>query len=295
MLSPELIAKISHLEFKTKSLATDVLAGDYVSAFKNRGMAFDEVREYIPGDDVRSIDWNVTARMSHPFVKVFREERDMTVMLLVDVSGSQLFSSQGRFKVEVAAELAALIAWIALRSNDRVGAILFSDRIEATIPPSRGRGAVWNLIRTLLTHKPEGHGTNLRLALETMERVTRRRSMAFLISDFLAEGFESALAVAARKHDFIAAHISDPLDTLEPGAGFVELLDLESGQRLIVDTDHPKTVEKLRAYRLGQKQHLESLFRHCGVDAMNIGSWQEPADVLAKFLRTRQPQRRGGR
>ncbi|MCX6129405.1 MAG: DUF58 domain-containing protein, partial [Proteobacteria bacterium] len=209
MLAPELISRIRRLELKAGHLASEVLAGEYKSAFKGRGWEFDEVREYQHGDDVRSIDWNVTARMGQPFVKIFREQREMTLMLLVDLSSSLYFGSGARTKHETAAELAAVLAFLAIRQKDKVGLMVFSDHIELYIPPSKGRAHVWSIIRSILSHKAQGQKTDLDGALRTFLQIRQRRCLSFLLSDFLAEGYEKSLQHIALRHELVCMKIED--------------------------------------------------------------------------------------
>src|SRR3954469_24263110 len=234
MLPKELIKRIRRLEITTRKVVSALLAGQYHSVFKGRGMAFSEVRQYHPGDEVRTIDWNVTARMNDAYVKVFTEERELTVMLLVDISASEEFGTK-RAKAEVAAEVAAQIAFSAIANNDRVGLILFSDRVEKTIPPKKGRKHVLRLITDILTFKPQGKGTDLCAGLNYLSRVVKRKAVTFLISDFLAPDYESALRIVGRRHDLVPVVISDPLEAKFPRLGLVELEDPETGAHLMVD------------------------------------------------------------
>lgn len=230
MLRPEVLKKIKKIQLRAGHLASDALAGEYHSAFKGLGMEFDEVREYQPGDDVRNIDWNVTARTGVPHIKTFKEEREMTVILMVDCSSSLLFGTTGRMHSELAAEFAAIVAFIAIKNNDKVGLLIFSDHVESFIPPKKGRAHVWNIIRSVMTHEKKGTGTNISGALEYLLKITKRRSMAFLISDFIDEGYASNLKLTARRHDLICAHFQDSISLDRLPSGFVDLQDLESQQ-----------------------------------------------------------------
>ncbi|NUO81345.1 DUF58 domain-containing protein, partial [candidate division KSB1 bacterium] len=235
MIPKEILKKVRRLEIQTRALVNDVFSGEYHSVFKGRGMAFAEVREYVLGDDVRNIDWNVTARTGHPFVKVFDEERELTVMLLVDVSSSGEFGTHEQMKGDIAAEICALLAFSAIKNNDKVGLIIFTDRIEKFVPPKKGRTHVLRVLREVLYHKPEGHGTNITTALEYLNRVIRRKAVVFLVSDFLSEGYEKALRVAGKRHDLVAIPITDPRETEIPNVGLVELEDAETGEVHLLD------------------------------------------------------------
>ena len=233
-LSPELFAKIKAIQIRTQRVVNDVFAGEYESAFKGRGMEFEEVREYRPGDDIRHIDWKVTARMGHPFVKVHREERELTVMLVVDVSSSGAFGTGAKLKNEVAAELAALLAYTAIKSNDRVGLVIFSDRIERYIPPKKGSSHVWRVIREILSFRPTRRSTDLAGALEYLSKVVRRRSVVFVISDFLDEGFEERVRISGRRHDVTAISVGDRRERELPAIGILELEDAETGETILI-------------------------------------------------------------
>ena len=264
-LSPELLARIKAIQIRTQRLVTDALAGEYHSAFKGRGMEFEQVREYAPGDDIRHIDWNVTARMSSPFVKEHREERELTVMLIVDVSSSGAFGTSGKQKREVVAELAAVLAYLAIQNNDRVGMIIFSDRIERFIPPKKGRAHVWRVIREVLGFRPTGRGTDLDGALEYLGRVVRRRSVGFVISDFLDTGFAERLRVAARRHDLTAIRVLDQREVSLPRMGLIELEDAETGETLVIDTADRRVSESfVRLARQDMERRTEQ-FRQAGV------------------------------
>jgi uncharacterized protein (DUF58 family) len=230
MLAPELVAQIRRIELRAHFLASEILVGEYSSTFKGQGMEFDEVREYVPGDDIRTIDWNVTARMNRPFVKIFREEREMTVMLIVDVSQSLAFGTTAKTKIEIAAEFAALIAFLATKNNDRIGLIAYDDRVENFIPPKKGRGHVWRIIRTVLgMGVGKGQRTDIGGALEMARRVLKRRATIFVISDFYSPEFRKQLMQLARSHDVNLARIIDPRELVFNGAGYVSIQDMESG------------------------------------------------------------------
>ena len=266
MIPKELLKALRKIEITTDRLATEQLSGNYTSVFKGQGLAFREVRQYQPGDDVRTIDWNVSARMNDAYVKVFVEEREMTVMLLVDMSASEQFGSRRASKSRVAAEVAALCAFSAIKNNDRVGLILVTDRVEKFVPPKKGRKHVMRVVREILGAEPEHSGTDLRVALETLYRVARRRSVAFLLSDFFAEGYDRALSLAAARHDVIPVMLTDPRDEELPDVGLASFQDLESGQSVLVDTTDPT----VRAHYAGSMRRLRAtklkLFKKLGLD-----------------------------
>ncbi len=289
MLSKELIRKIRQIQIRTSHQVNEVMAGEYKSAFKGRGMEFDEVREYQPGDDVRTIDWNVTARMGHPFVKRFVEERELTVMLLVDASSSGTFGSINRSKNEVAAELAALLAYSAIRSNDRVGLIIFTDQIEKFVPPKKGRSHVLRVIREILYFtKPEHGTTNIAAALEYLRRVCTRRSVVFVISDFLSQDYTQTLRLAARKHDVIPVTITDPRERELPDIGFLDLMDAETGERILIDT-HDANVRKAFAYLgvAGQTARTTD-FRRMRIRPIDVDTDQSYVDALVRYFKQRE-------
>ena len=265
----------------------DVLAGEYTSVFKGRGMEFDEVREYTMGDDIRTIDWNVTSRMGHPYVKKFVEERELTVMLLVDASASGDFGTVGSTKRDVAAEVCALLAFSAIRNSDRVGLLVFTDREERYVPPRKGRNHVLRVIREVLTFEPVGRRTDLKLALESLSRGIRRRSVAFVVSDFLDSGFEQALRIANRKHDLIAVSLSDPREMELPPVGILELEDSETGRTLLVDTWDRAVRARYAAEARQRVEERRRLFRQNKVDSVELTTGL-PYDVpLVRFFRDR--------
>lgn len=287
-LSPELFAQIKAIQIRTQRLVTDILAGEYESAFKGRGMEFEKVREYQPGDDVRHIDWNVTARMRAPFVKEFREERELTVMLLVDVSSSGEFGSAKKLKHEVAAEVAAILAYTAIQSNDRVGLIIFSDRIEHFIPPKKGRAHVWRVIRDILTFRPERRRTNLEGALEYLGRVVKRRSVAFVISDFLDDDFADRLLVTARRHDVTAITVTDPREIALPPVGLLELEDAETGEVILIDTYDQNITRGFATLNDKDRRHRSDVFRQAGVGEIDVRTDASYVDPIVRFFRARE-------
>jgi len=236
MLTKELLKQVRQIEIRTKGLVNQVFSGEYHSVFKGRGMEFSEVREYQFGDDIRNIDWNVTARFGHPYIKVFEEERELTVILMVDLSGSLMFGSVSKTKQRIAAELSAILAFSALKNNDKVGLILFTDKIEKFVPPRKGRKHVLRIIREVLSFEPEGKATNLRGALEYMNNTIKKRSIAFLISDFMDEGYEKILRIVGRKHDLVGIVLNDRREKEIPNIGLVKLSDAETGEERWIDT-----------------------------------------------------------
>lgn len=266
MIPKELLRALRRIEITTHRLATEQLSGNYMSGFKGQGLAFSEVRKYQPGDDVRSIDWNVSARMDETFVKVFVEEREMTVMLVVDVSASGRFGTHGGPKSRVAAEVAALCAFSAIKNNDRVGLILSTDRIEKIVPPKKGQKHVLRVVREILAAKPEGTATDLKIALETLYKVARRRSVAFIISDFFASGYERALSLASARHDIVPVLIADPRDDEMPDVGLASFQDLESGEDLLVDTSDSAVREHYAASMRELRARHVALFHKFGLD-----------------------------
>jgi uncharacterized protein (DUF58 family) len=289
MLTPEVLRQIRRLELRAGRAVTDVMAGNYVSAFKARGMEFEEVREYVPGDEVRLIDWNVTARLHVPHVKVLREERELTVLIVCDVSASQSFKGFHRAKREVAAEMAAVLAFLASRSQDRVGLVLAADNVEVFVPPRKGRGHVWNLIREALTYKAMGKGTGLEQALRFVDRVQKRRALVFVLSDFLGDLPEN-LGQLARRHDVVAVRIRDPLERKVPrDAGLVEVTDAESGRAVIVDARNDAFQQNFTRWWQDHDARFASWIRRSGAKAFDAMTSGNTVDPLAAFLRKASP------
>ena len=278
--------QVGKIKILTAHLIDDRLAGDYHSVFKGQGVEFDEVRPYIPGDDVRSIDWNVTARTGHPHVKRFSEERELTVIFLVDVSGSQIFGSGTRSKSELAAEITSLLAMTAIRNQDKIGLILFSDRILKSIPPRKGRTAVMRLVREVLAADETREGTDIKAALRFLNNVQKRKAVVFLVSDFQDTDYEKELRVTARKHDVIACPVSDPCEMEIPNVGLVEMQDPESGELLLVDTSSSKVRRKFREQAQKEQVELTRFFKRSGMDTIHL-STDKPYidDVRALFHR----------
>jgi uncharacterized protein (DUF58 family) len=287
-LSPELLQRIKAIQVKTNYLVNDIMVGEYVSAFKGQGMEFSSVREYQAGDDVRLIDWNVTARMDQPFIKEFKEERELTVMLLVDVSSSGEFGSADKLKNEISAEIASILAFTAIKNNDKIGLIVFSDKIEHTIHPKKGKAHVWNIIRTILNFKPEGKGTNLALPLEYLLKIQKRKATAFLISDFQDDNYEAKLKLAKQKHDLVAITIVDPREETLPDVGFIQLEDAETGETLLVDT-HDKVMTQQYAKQVEiKKEKRKKQFRSIGIDTIELYTNRSLTEPIIRYFKMRE-------
>lgn len=287
MLSEELRQQIKQIHISTSYLVNEAMAGEYASAFKGRGMEFEEVREYHPGDDVRSIDWNVTARKGYPYVKEFREERELTIFLMVDMSGSGKFGSERKTKTDVMAEVAAILAYLASRNNDKVGMMLFTEKVERFIPPKKGRGHVWRLIQEILTFEPEHKGTDLGVALEYAGHLLRKKTVLFLISDFLDDGFERPLVLASKRHDITALRITDPREEELVNAGLITIEDPETGEQMLIDSSHKATREyfKQEAQRF-RKESSEKL-RRCAIPEVDISTVASPIKPLIRYFQSR--------
>ncbi len=283
----DLIRKVRLIELKTRGLSNHIFSGEYHSAFKGRGMAFSEVREYVPGDEVRAIDWNVTARLGHPYVKVFEEERELTVMLVADVSGSGDFGTVHQPKRELITEACATIAFSAIQNNDKVGLILFSDRIELFIPPKKGRGHILRIVRELLQLKPVGRGTDVTGALKYLNNVIKKRSIAFLISDLMDTGYEDALKIANRRHDLVALRTTDPREEELPSMGLVQFIDPETGEFLWVNTRNRAMREHYRAQALKHQARTREALRRAGVDHAVISTRDGYVRPLMNLFRRR--------
>jgi uncharacterized protein (DUF58 family) len=295
MLTVEALRQVRRIHIRTRRLVDGIFAGEYHSVFKGRGMEFAEVREYVPGDDVRTIDWNVTARLGHPYVKRYVEERELTVMLLVDLSASGQFGSVAKLKSEIATELCALLALSAIKNNDKVGLILFTDQIERFVPPQKGKNRALRVIREMLYFAPERRGTDLGLALEYLYRISRRRSVSFLLSDFLAAGYERALRLARRRHDIIPICISDRREASLPNLGLLTLSDLETGQQVLVDTGSARVREEYRRRREAAVAERRRAFRALGIDSIEVQTDQPYIHPLMRFFRQREKRLREGR
>jgi uncharacterized protein (DUF58 family) len=288
MLTKELLKQVRQIEIRTKGLVNQVFSGEYHSVFKGRGMEFSEVREYQFGDDIRNIDWNVTARFGHPFIKVFEEERELTVILMVDLSGSLMFGSVSKTKQRIAAELSAILAFSALKNNDKVGLILFTDKIEKFVPPRKGRKHVLRIIREVLSFEPEGKTTNLKAALEYMNNAIKKKSISFLISDFMDEGYEKILKVVGRKHDLIGVVLDDRREKELPPLGLIKFVDAETGQERWIDTSSKTVKQRMQMNRVEKEKKRKSLFMASGLDTIEVSTGSNYIQPLVKFFRRRE-------
>ncbi len=288
MIPREVLKKVRRIQITTSRMVTDIFAGQYHSVFKGRGMEFDEVREYVPGDDIKSIDWNVTARTGHPHIKKFVEERELTVMIILDASTSCKFGSTTQLKSQLAAELSSVLAFSAIQNNDKIGLIIFTDRIEKFIPPRKGLKHVLRVIREALYFKPEGKGTDISLALEYLSRVTKRRAITFLISDFLDKDFKKRLSVTNKRHDVIAVTITDPREIDMPDIGMIRLNDAESGDERTIDTSSKSYRSSYRHTALERLNARKELFRSAGIDNIDIYTNIPYAKELIRFFKMRK-------
>jgi uncharacterized protein (DUF58 family) len=291
-ISPELLRQVRLIELRTRGLVNSIFTGEYRSVFKGQGMEFSEVREYSPGDEVRSIDWNVTARMRRPFVKRYIEERELTVMLAVDLSGSERFGTRAKFKAEIATELAAVIALTAVRNNDRVGIILFTDRIEHVVPPRKGRRQALRIVRDLLAFTPKGRGTDVAATLEYLARMLRQHSIVFLISDFLTEGIEHPLKLLAQRHDVVAVTVEDPAERNLPDVGLARLMDPETSSVLEVDTSDPRVRTAYHATVNSEADFRRKLLRRLAIDEIPIRTDGGLVEPLLRFFHSRDVRAR---
>lgn len=287
METTELIKKVRRIEIKTRGLTRHIFAGEYHSAFKGRGIAFSEVREYQYGDDIRSIDWNVTARFNHPYVKVFEEERELTVMLLIDVSGSGSFGTTAAFKRELMTEIAAVLSFSAIYNNDKAGVIFFSDKIEKFIPPQKGRKHILRIIRELIDFEPESKRTNLNDPLRFMTNAIKKRCTAFIISDFKSPDFEEALRIASNKHDVVALKIYDPLEMLIPDVGFVKVLDAETGDEKWIDTSSYQVRKTYEEWWRSHNEMARNIFNRCGTDFVELITGKDYVKPLINLFERR--------
>jgi uncharacterized protein (DUF58 family) len=287
METNELLKRVRKIEIKTRGLSRHIFAGEYHSAFKGRGMAFSEVREYQYGDDFRNVDWNVTARFNHPYIKVFDEERELTVMLLIDVSGSGEFGTQSRLKSEAITEIAALLSFSAIQNNDKVGVIMFSDRIEGFIPPKKGRQHILAIIRALIDYKPVSKLTNLTLPLRYLVNAIKKRSIAFLISDFIDENFEDALKIASKKHDLVALRIYDKRDAELPEIGMLKVKDAETGKFAWIDTGNNIVRMTYQEIFRKKNEEISEMLKKTGVDYVNISTHEDYVKPLMQLFNKR--------
>ncbi len=291
MLPAETLKKIRRIQIRTSHMVSDLFAGQYHSVFKGQGMEFQEVREYLPGDDIRAIDWNVTARMGHPFIKKFVEERELTVMLVVDISRSNDFGSASQMKRDLAAEVAAVLAFAAIQNNDRVGLILFSGETEHYLPPRKGARHVLRVIRDVLHHRPQKSGTSISAGLDFLNSVANRKTVTFLISDFIDHDYERALAVSAKRHDLIAIQIRDQREQTLVPAGIIEWEDAETGRRVLIDTSSASTRAALEDSSARRQSLLLDTFKKRGVDVIELRTGQPYAMELVRFFKKREKRR----
>ena len=291
MSTSSLLKKVRKIEIKTRGLSNHIFAGEYNTAFKGKGMAFSEVREYQSGDDVRSIDWNVTARYNSPYIKVFEEEREMTVMLLVDVSGSGNFGTKQQFKREIATELSAVLAFSAIKNNDKVGVIFFSDIIEEFIPPKKGKSHILRIIRQILSFKPQNKKTNISQAIEYFNNVMKKRCICFILSDYISSSFEKPLRVASKKHDVVALKVSDKREKTIPNIGIVPFKDSETEKVILLDTSSKLVRETFQKKQKEKQSEIEKIFPRCGVDLININTGEDYVKPLINFFKNRDRRR----
>ncbi len=288
METKDLLKKVRKIEIKTRGLSHQIFSGHYHSAFKGRGMAFSEVREYQYGDDIRNIDWNVTARFNHPFIKIFEEEREMTVMLLIDVSGSNEFGSQNEFKSSVITEVAAILAFSAIQNNDKVGVLFFSSKVERFIAPAKGRTHILRIIREMINFKSEEKGTNIEEALRYLTNAVKKKCTTFILSDFMDQNFSKALRIASRKHDIGAIRIYDQRETELPNIGLIKIVDAESGREKWIDTADFRVRENYKQHYIKQSINSQSIFRSAGVDTVDINTKDDYVKPLIKLFKMRE-------
>jgi len=284
----EILKKVRRIEIKTRGLSRNIFSGHYHSAFKGRGMAFSEVREYQYGDDIRNIDWNVTARFHTPYLKIFDEERELMVMLLIDVSGSNEFGTQGAFKEDLMTEIAAVLAFSAIQNNDKVGVIFFSDKIEKFIPPKKGTSHILRIIRELIDFKPESKGTDISEALRFLTNAIKKRCTAFIISDFMDHNFEQAIKIASGKHDLVAIRVYDKRETELPAIGMIEVYDKESEGRIWVDTSSKKVRDNFSLWWNNHEKTIDGIFKRSGTDTAGIVTGQDYVKPLMKLFTLRE-------
>ena len=288
MLTKELLKQVRQIEIKTKGLVNQVFSGEYHSVFKGRGMEFSEVREYQFGDDIRNIDWNVTARFGHPFIKIFEEERELTVMLLVDLSGSLIFGTLEKTKQQVAAELSAILAFSAMKNNDKVGLLLFTDKIEKFVPPRKGRVHVLRIIREVLSFEPAGKTTNIKGALEYMNNAIKKKSIVFLVSDFMDSGYEKILRIVGKKHDLIGIVLDDQREKEIPRMGLIKFIDAETGRERWIDTSSKTFQKNLASFGWNNMEKLKSLFTSSRIDNIEVHTGENYIKPLVRFFRLRE-------
>lgn len=283
----ELLKKVRKIEIKTKGLSNHIFSGEYHTAFKGKGMAFSEVREYVPGDDVRSIDWNVTARYNHPYVKTFEEEREMTVIMLIDVSASSNFGTQKNLKKEIAAEISAILSFSAINNNDKVGVIFFSDKIEKFIPAKKGKSHILRIIREIISFKPKSKKTNIEIALKYFNNVIKKRAVCFILSDFIDKEFDKSLKIAKKKHDVIALRIHDEREECLPNVGMIKVKDTESGELRWIDTSDNNIRDKFNKNYYNFEMDLKQTLQSSGVDHIDIKTGKDYIKPLMNFFKNR--------
>lgn len=287
MNTSELLKKVRKIEIKTKGLSKNIFSGEYQTAFKGKGMAFSEVREYQPGDDVRTIDWNVTARYNNPYIKVFQEERETTVILLIDLSGSSDFGTQTQLKREIATEISAVLSFSAINNNDKIGVILFSDKIEKFIPPKKGKSHILRIIRELITFQPSSKKTNIEVALKYFNSVIKKRAICFIISDFMDNNFEKSLKIAKNKHDIIGLNINDEREKKLVNVGMIKVIDSETRIIRWIDTSDKKNRNIFNYNHKKQAENLKNIFSSSGIDIININTGQDYIKPLMNFFKRR--------
>ncbi len=288
MIPREVLKKVRHIEIRTTRLVNDLFGGEYQSVFKGQGIEFADVREYVPGDDIRTIDWNVTARSQTPFVKKFVEEREMTVIFAVDMSGSQYFGTGNRLKSEVAAEITALLAFAAVQNHDKTGLVISTDKVEKNIPVKKGKRHVLRVVREILYYQPDGKKTNIASSLEFLHRVLTRTAVVFLISDFMDEGYEKSLKILSRRHDVIAIHLRDQREEHIPKVGLVSVKDPETGETVLADFSNPALQKLYREEALRRREKLDHLFKSFGVDRIEINAESSYVEPIMKFFKVRE-------
>jgi uncharacterized protein (DUF58 family) len=287
METSDLLKKVRKIELKTRGLSNHIFAGEYHTAFKGRGMAFSEVREYQPGDDIRTIDWNVTARFNTPFIKVFEEERELTVMLIIDVSGSKNFGTQKQMKQELVTELSAVLAFSAIQNNDKIGVIFFSDKVEKFIPPKKGKSHILRIIRELIAFEPENKGTDIGEALRYFNNVIKKRAVCFVISDFMGDNFEAPLKIANKKHDVVTISINDKREEELPDIGLIQMKDAETGEVKWINTGNKSIRQNYKKNYLRNKEEVNQLFKNSGVDSIQLRTDMDYIKPLIQFFKRR--------
>ncbi|HOE69429.1 MAG TPA: DUF58 domain-containing protein [Candidatus Omnitrophota bacterium] len=292
MIPAALLKKVRRIEIRTTRLVNDLFGGEYESVFKGQGIEFADVREYVPGDDIRTIDWNVTARSAHPFVKKFVETRELTVFFVVDMSGSQHFGTSGKLKSEIAAEIAAILAFSAVKNNDKTGLLICTDRVEKFLPVKKGRNHALRVIREILGYQPQSRGTKLESAIQYIHNVLTRSAVVFLISDFQDEGYEKALKILSQKHDVVAIHLKDRLERSFPGVGLVELRDRETGETTLIDSSSRTFRKRFEENTRAREESTSKLFRKLQIDRVEVPAEASYIDPLIKFFKSRERKRK---